>query len=374
METRAAIIEHAGGPLRIETVELAAPAAGEVRVRMAACGICRSDLHAIDGGEDVRFPAVLGHEGAGVVDAVGPGVTHVTPDDFVVLSWTPACGACPPCRRGEVHLCQGVRMSAGTDGPLRWGERGLDRFMRLGAFSEHVIVPERMAVPVPPRLPATEACLIGCGVMTGFGAATHTAAVRAGECVVVFGCGSVGLAAIQGARIAGAGQIIAVDPMADRRALAQRLGATAVLDPDGAGAHILGLTEDGVDVALECVGKPDVMVTAYSVLRPGGRAVVVGLPDLSATVEFAAVALLTERSIGGSMYGSATPARDFPHLVHLCAQGTLDLASLVGCVRPFTTTDVNAGIADMRAGTYARVVLTFGDAPPPPGGPAPGSA
>ena len=250
-------------------------------------------------------------------------------------------------------------MSVGTDGPLRWGERGLDRFMGLGAFSEHVVVPERMAVPVPGELPAVQACLIGCGVMTGFGAARNTAAIQPGERVAVFGCGGVGLAAIQGARVAGASEIIAVDPIPARRALAEKLGATMTLSADGAGGAIRVHTGDGVDVAIECVGSTEIMVAAFSLVRPGGRAVVVGLPDLSATVEFAALALLTERSIGGSMYGSATPARDFPALVTLAQRGDLDLASMVERVRPFTTEEVNAGITDMRAGTYTRVVLSF---------------
>ncbi len=363
MQTQAAILERQGEPLRVETVEVADPARGEVRVRMQACGICRSDLHAIDGGEDVQVPAVLGHEGAGIVDAVGPDVTLVQPGANVILSWTPACGTCPPCGRGEVHLCQGVRMSVGAEGPLRWGKQGLDRFMGLGAFCEHVVVPERMAVPVPPVIPATEACLIGCGVMTGFGAATNSAAVQPGERVAVFGCGGVGLAAIQGARIAGAAEILAFDPLPQRRALAERLGATLVADAQAAGETIRSRTEDGVDVAIECVGNPEVMVAAFSYLRPGGRAIVVGLPDLSATVEFAALALLTERSIGGSMYGSATPRLDFPKLVRLVQDGDLDLASMVEHVRPFTTDEVNAGIADMRAGTYTRVVLAFSPTP-----------
>jgi len=356
VKTRAAIIESKGGDLRVDEVDLAEPGPGEVRVQIEACGICRSDLHAIDGGESVRFPAVLGHEAAGLVEALGSDVAGLAEGDRVVLSWTPACGRCPPCRRGDVQLCQGLRMSTGGEGPLTWQGRGLDRFMALGAFSECVVVPARMAVPVGPHIPATHACLIGCAVMTGFGAATKTANVRWGESVAVVGCGGVGLSAIQGARIAGAARIIAIDPTEERRAAALQLGATDALDAPEAVQRVVEMT-GGVDAAIECVGKSQTMLDAFNMVRPGGRAVVVGLASFADTLPIPPIMLLTEKSLTGSIYGSANPALDFPKLVALYGQGRLDLDALLSKTRPLD--EVNEGIAEMREGKLTRVVLTF---------------
>lgn len=357
MKTRAAILADRNEPISIEEVDLAEPEAGEVRVKIEACGICRSDLHAIDGNEDVVLPAVLGHEAAGVIEAVGDGIRTERVGESVILSWSPLCGECPPCKRGEVHLCQGVRMSTGGKGPMTWKGQGLDQFMRLGAFAEHVVVPESMAIPYPAELPATHACLIGCGVMTGFGAATKTAHVRSGETVVVLGCGAVGLAAIQGAVTAGATRIIAVDPIADRREAALRVGATDAVTSDEATRTVGTLTEDGADAVIECVGRPETMLLAFSLIRPGGRAIVVGLPEFGEKLSFPAIGLLTERSIGGSMYGSADPEKDFPAIATLHTEGRLDLGQLVTKVRPFE--EINEGIAEMREGKEIRVVLTF---------------
>lgn len=356
MKTRAAIIESKDAPLRIEEVDLAGPGPGHVRVRIEACGICRSDLHAIDGGESIRFPAVLGHEAAGVVDALGAGVESLSVGDRVVLSWTPACGACPACRRGDVQLCHGLKMSAGLDGPLVWNGRGLDRFMALGAFSEHVVVPERMAVPVVGAIPSAHACLIGCAVMTGFGAVVNTASLRWGESVAVIGCGGVGLAAVQGARIAGASRIFAIDPIEERRKAALSVGATDALDAS-AGPDVIAATNGGVDAAIECVGKSQTIVDAFNMIRSGGRAIVVGLPRFEDTLSIPAVLLLTEKSIKGSIYGSANPAVDFQKVVDLAEQGRLDLAALVSKTMPLSA--VNDGIAEMREGKLVRVVLTF---------------
>jgi S-(hydroxymethyl)glutathione dehydrogenase/alcohol dehydrogenase len=356
VKTRAAIIKESGGPMRVEEVDVAEPGSGEVRVRVEACGICRSDLHAIDGNEDVVFPAVLGHEAAGVVDACGPEVVSLDEGDRVVLSWTPACGQCASCMRAQPHLCAGIRMSAGDGGPLTWNGRNLDRFMGLGAFSEHVVVPERMAIAIRGTVPAAHACLIGCGVMTGFGAATKTAGVRRGESVAVIGCGGVGLAAVQGARIARAETVFAIDPLPERRELALRLGATDGFDSAGA---VAAVTADagGVDVAIECVGRTQTMEDAFAVLRPGGRAVVVGLPESGARLALDPLGLLVEKSLTGSMYGTADPKRDFPELVALYDRGSLDLAALVAGELPLD--EINHGIERSRRGPSGRIVITF---------------
>ena len=358
MKTKAAIIEAKNTPLLLEEVELADPGPGEVCIKIEACGICRSDLHAIDGGEGVTFPAVLGHEAAGIVAALGPGVQRLREGDRVILSWTPACGRCPPCLRDEVQLCQRLRMSTGTEDSLSWNGRGLDRFMGLGAFREHVVVPEGMAIPFSGEIPAAHACLIGCAVMTGFGAAAKTAAVRWGESVAVIGCGGVGLSAIQGARVAGASMILAIDPIEERRQAALHVGASVALDIPDAVGNVLEATGGGVEVAIECVGRSEAMLDAFNMIRPGGRAVVVGLPNFNDTLNIPAIVLLaTEKSIKGSIYGSAHPMRDFPRLVSLYDQGKLDLATLIGKTRPLS--EVNEGIAEMRQGNLTRVVLTF---------------
>ena len=357
MKTQAAILESKDSPFKIEEVDLADPGMGEVRVRIEACGICRSDLSALAGKEPIRFPAVLGHEGAGVVEAVGPGVRALKEGDKVILSWTPACGACPPCKRGEVHLCRKLAMSTGGKGALSRGGKGIDRFMALGAFCRHVVVPESMAVAVKSDLSPVCACLIGCGVTTGFGAATKTAALRWGESAAVIGCGGVGLSAIQGARVAGASRIFAIDPVEERRQAALKVGATDALDPKGAAGKVMSSTDGGVDVAIECVGRPATMLGAFNLIRPGGRAIVVGLPGFGEMLQIPAILLLTGKTITGSIYGSANPAVDFQKIAALAAQGRVDLNTLAGKVRPFA--EINEGVAEMKEGKLTRVVLSF---------------
>lgn len=357
MKTHAAIATSADQAFVIEEADLADPGAGEVRIQMQACGICRSDLSALEGKETVEFPVVLGHEGSGQVEALGAGVQSVKEGDAVVLSWTPACGTCPGCLRGEVHLCDGINMTTGSQGPLSLDDRTLDRFMGLGAFSEYVVVPERMAVPVRSGLKPEHTCLIGCGVTTGFGAAVNTAAVRWGERVVVIGCGGVGLAAIQGARVAGASRIYAVDPIVERRQAALNLGASIALEPEQAVSQIMQETQGGADVAIECVGAIATMQTAFQVIRPGGRSIVVGLPAYTEMLEVPAIMLLREKSITGSIYGSANPAVDFQKIADLGDQGQLLFEPLVDKTRHFS--EINEGFAEMREGSLVRVVLTF---------------
>jgi Zn-dependent alcohol dehydrogenase len=357
MKTHAAIAFSPDADFEIREVDLAEPEPGEVRVKMEACGICRSDLSALEGKETVEFPVVLGHEGAGLIEATGANVEGVSVGDRVVLSWTPACGVCPGCQRGELQLCEQINMTTGSTGPLALEGRSLDRFMGLGAFCEHVVVPEAMAVPVQSTLESSHACLIGCGVTTGFGAAVNTASIRWGESVAIFGCGGVGLAAIQGARVAGASRIIAVDPIEQRRQAALRVGATVALEPTGAVTQILDDTRGGADVAIECVGKPSTMLDAFNAVRAGGRSIVVGLPAYTEMLELPAIMLLREKSIKGSVYGSSNPRIDFQKLASLGESGNLDFEPLVDKIRHFS--EINEGFAEMREGTLTRVVLTF---------------
>lgn len=356
MKIQAAIAYTNDSPFVIEEVDLADPGKGEVRVKIAACGICRSDLSALEGKETVEFPVVLGHEAMGTIESVGEGVTNLKEGERVILSWSPECGTCAGCERGEVHLCSGINMTTGSQGPLSKDGVPLDRFMGLGAFAEYIVVPEAMAVPFDSQLPAEHACLIGCGVTTGFGAAVNTAAIRWGETVVVLGCGGVGLAAIQGARIAGASRIIAIDPMEERRNVALKVGATDAIPPDDTVKTVLSMT-GGVDCAIECVGSIPTMQDAFFMIRDGGRAVIVGLPGYTEKLDLPAIMFLRERKLTGSIYGSASPHRDFSKFAALGESGRLDFASLVDKTRPFS--EINEGFADMQAGLLTRVVLTF---------------
>jgi S-(hydroxymethyl)glutathione dehydrogenase/alcohol dehydrogenase len=357
MKTQAAIARSENEPFTIEEVDLADPGPGEVRVKMAACGICRSDLSALEGKETIEFPVVLGHEGAGTIEATGEGVISLKEGDPVVLSWTPACGVCAACKRNEVHLCEGINMTTHRQGPLQQGGEGLDRFMGLGAFCEHVVVPQAMAISVRSQLDPSRACLIGCGVTTGFGAAVNTAAIRWGETVTILGCGGVGLAAIQGARIAGAARIFAIDPIPQRRQAALNVGATEALETEGAIEKIQRSSAGGTDVAIECVGKPATMLDCFNVIRQGGRAIVVGLPAFTETLTIPAIMLLREKVLTGSIYGSANPAVDFQKIATLGEQGQLQFDPLVDKTRHFS--QINEGFAEMREGKLTRVVLTF---------------
>ncbi len=357
MKTQAAISRSPDSDFTIEEVELDDPQSGEVRVRMQACGICRSDLSALEGKETIQFPSVLGHEGAGIVEAVGTDVRSVKEGDPVVLSWSPACGTCGACYRGEVHLCEAINMTTGGQGPLKLAGEPLDRFMGLGAFAEHVVVPAAMAVPVQTNLDPIHSCLIGCGMTTGFGAAANTAAIRWGESVAIYGCGGVGLAAIQGAVVAGAARIFAIDPIAERRQAALILGATSALEPFEAAKRITRETRGGADVAIECVGHIDTMLDAFNTIRSGGRAVIVGLPGYTEMLELPAIMLLREKSITGSIYGSSNPAVDFQKIASLGDSGQLQFAPLVEKTLHFS--EINQGFSDMREGRLVRVVLTF---------------
>ncbi len=357
MKTQAAIARSSNEDFTIEEVELADPGPGEVRVKIEACGICRSDLSALEGKETIQFPAVLGHEAAGTVDRLGGDVRSVREGDKVVLSWTPACGVCPACMKGEVHLCLGINMTTERKGPLSQGGEGLDRFMGLGAFCEHIVVPEAMAVPIASSLDPTHACLIGCGVTTGFGAAVNTAAIRWGESVAVLGCGGVGLAAIQGARIAGASRIIAIDPIEQRREVALRVGATEGYGPEDIVKKVLSKTEGGVDCAIECVGNTATMQDCFNMIRQGGRAIIVGLPAFTEMLTIPAIMLLREKVLTGSIYGSANPSVDFRKIAALGESGKLEFEPLVDKIRDFS--EINKGFEEMRAGSVTRVVLRF---------------
>lgn len=362
LTARAAVAFEQGAPLRVEEVVVRAPGPGEVRVRVAACGICASDLHVWRSGEGITFPAVLGHEASGVVEAVGPGVTQVAVGQGVVIAWIPRCGTCRACRAGRTHLCAAMRTHA-DDGSLSLRGASLGRYMSVSGLSECIVVRECCAIPVPEGLSLRSVCPVGCGVTTGFGAAVITGAARWGESVAVFGCGCVGLSAVQGARVAGAVRIVAVDPNRDRLALARELGATHAVSPEDGDpvAAVQALTDGGVDLAVEAAGSAAVARQAFDAIAPGGRAVVVGLTSYAEEIRIPMVSLLLDRSLHGSIHGSADPARDFPRLFALAERGELRIEAMAG--PDFPLEKVNDAFESLATGRGVRPRVVFEAAP-----------
>lgn len=364
-QVRAAVLREVGGPLGVAEVDLAPLGAGSVRVRLAASGLCRSDLSVVEGTFPLPTPTVLGHEGAGVVTEVGGDVEGLREGDRVVLSWVVPCRRCPACLRGRAELCDhGMDHAFGhrhgtLDGHDVWAAFG------TATLAEETIVPAAAAIPIRDDLPLDLAALLGCAVLTGVGAVVHAAGVRPGERVAVIGCGGVGLAAIQGARLAGAGTIIAVDRVPAKAALARSNGATEVVD---ASAHdpveaVRELTGGrGVDHAIEVVGASATIAQAYAMACRGGTVTVVGAGAADDQVTFPALSLMADaKRLQGSVYGGADPARDIPWLVDLARSGALDLEALVSARRPLG--DLDQAVQEMRAGSAARTLITFGGPP-----------
>ncbi len=364
LSMKAAVLHAAGEPFVVEEVELAAPGPHEVRVRIDASGVCHSDWNAATGASATPLPAVLGHEGSGVVEETGGAVTAVSPGDAVVLSWLPACGTCPACLRGRPTLCgaatreMGVGSLPGGGFRLSRGGGRLHHYSYLSTFAEHAVVHERSCIPLPPGTDPEVAALVGCAVMTGIGAVINRAKVLPGSSVAVFGAGGVGLSAIMGARLAGAETIIAVEPSGPRRALALELGATHALDGQGPGTAeaLLEYSDGGVDYAFEAAGLPPLLEFAFSVTRPGGMVVAIGVPPDGSVVSLPGPQLVrSEKVVTGTFYGSARPGTDMPMILRLHAQGRLPLGRLVG--KRYRLGEVNEAFADMRAGGSARAVL-----------------
>ncbi len=362
---RAAVFRAPGAPILVEDVELAPPRAGEVRVRIAAAGVCHSDLHVRDGDWPLPLPMVLGHEGSGTVVETGRGVDHLEVGDQVVLSWIAPCGTCGPCRRGHPVQClvaSGVVSPRGvlTDGTSRLSVHGqtVHHYMGVSAFAEEAVVPAAGAIRINPAAPLDVVSLVGCGVATGVGAVRNTARVEAGASVVVLGCGGVGLSVVQGARLAGAERIIAVDLRADKTALALRLGATDVLDASAFDTveAVRDLLPEGVDYAFDAVGGRVLTEQCVAVLGMGGTAVVVGIPRAGVRATFDPGTLVAmEQRIIGSNYGGIDPAHDIPRLVEEYLAGDLMLDELVSCRRPLV--EVAESLDDLAAGSTLRQLL-----------------
>jgi S-(hydroxymethyl)glutathione dehydrogenase / alcohol dehydrogenase len=362
---RAAVLTGVNATLRVTDVDLAPPRAGEVMVKVAASGLCGSDLNAMTGKRTlVPFPAVLGHEASGVVVESGPGVKRLREGDAVLLSIVPSCGSCGACAARRPNYCAAAAaaMAAGAllDGTRRLssGGRELHHFLTVSSFAEYAVVPASGAIALPPSMPLDQAALLSCAVLTGFGAVHNTARVAAGSRVAVYGCGGVGLNIVQGARLAGAGRIIAIDVSGDKLELARRLGATDTVDarsddPVAAVRDLIG----GADHAFEALGREETVQQAWASLDVRGQLVLVGLLPGGARLALDADPFVSEQSIKGCYFGSADLGRDIPVLVGHYLRGDLALDELI--TRRITLDELEDAFADLRAGRGTRSVLVF---------------
>jgi Zn-dependent alcohol dehydrogenase len=354
MKTRAALFREPGRPLDVVEVDLEEPGPGHVLVRMAAVGICGSDLHIVRGEWRRPTPMVLGHEGAGFVERVGADVPGLAPGDRVVLSWAPSCGKCRPCRQGRPVACEPLRagIAKGTlpDGTTRMRVDGetVYRMTSIGALSEWIVVPAKAALPLPDDVSLEEGALIGCAALTGVGAVLNRARVEPGSTVVVVGAGGVGQFCVQGARIAGASAIVAVDPIPARREQARRLGATAAVPPEE--------VEGEFDYAFDAVGGRETFALAVRATRGGGTLVAVGMPPAGTTIELDPFQLTNEEKwLTGSLYGSEDPAVALPRLLEHVRAGRLDLEHALGPRFPLER--VNEAVEASLGGEPGRVLV-----------------
>ncbi|WP_458758525.1 Zn-dependent alcohol dehydrogenase [Afipia sp. TerB] len=367
LQYRAAVLRQSGTPLSIERITAPAPSANDVVVRMRAASLCHTDLEVIDGSLRYPLPMILGHEASGIVEEIGSAVTNVRVGDHVVLSWNPNCGHCFHCDRDQPILCEtylgegpkGVHFDGQSKATLPSGQ-ALAHLMFLGAFAEYCVLPAQQAIAVSKDIPFDRSCLIGCGVMTGVGAALNVADIRHGDTVLVIGCGAVGLAAIQGAVMAGAGHVIAVDLSDDKLALAKKLGATQTVnagteDPVEAAKSVT--RGRGADVVLESAGHPIAFRQTTEAVRSGGQVIWLGKIDITGDVSFRWGSLMGEKRLRRSSYGGARPRRDFPFLAKAYLDGRLKLDELI--TSRIKLDDINEGCDKLRAGQTIRTVIEF---------------
>jgi Zn-dependent alcohol dehydrogenase len=361
---RAALLEAPNTELKVvDDIDIAPPGPGQIRVRVVNCGVCHSDLHVVDGGLPGMMPTVLGHEAGGIVEEVGAGVLDLAVGDKVIMTLRPVCGRCYFCVRNQPSLCSGPGgMMAMGPPPLSRGGEPVYPGIGMGAFAEQVIVYQNAAVKVPDDTPLEIACVIGCAVQTGVGAVLNTAQVEAGATVLVQGLGGVGMSIVQGARIAGASQVIVSDPFAERRELAAAFGATSAIDPnaqDVVSAVQAATGQIGVDYAFDAVGVPALVETGLNACRPGGTTVCVGVPKMTDAYTVQALFFaMGEKKLTGCFLGSSNPQREFPRLLDLWRHGRLDLEGMVTARRPLA--EINEAFADMKAGHGLRTVLDIG--------------
>ena len=369
MKTRAAVLRGTGQPFEIEELELDPPKAGEVLIRYVAAGLCHSDEHLRHGDIVPRFPLVGGHEGAGVIEEVGPGVTRLKPGDHVICSFLPVCGHCRWCSTGKSNLCDlGATILDGVlpDGTYRFHDAdGTDigGMCMLGTFSQYSTISENSAVKVDDDLPLDKVVLIGCGVPTGFGSATHAANTEPGDTIAIYGIGGIGINTVQGAALAGARNVVAIDPLANKREMAEKLGAThSCENAEQAHELIQELTRGvGADKAIITVGVVDseVVTSAFNAIRKGGTVVVTGLADPAKNTIQISGALLTlfEKRIQGSLFGSGDPFHDIPRMVELYRSGDLKLDELI--TQTYSLDEVNQGYQDLVDGKNIRGVIVY---------------
>ncbi len=369
MKITAAVLDAIGAagpyaqtqPLRLASLDLAPPRAGELLVKIDACGLCHSDLSVVNGDRPRPMPMAIGHEAAATVLEAGPG-SRFAAGDRIVLAFLPACGQCPTCASGQGYLCATAAAANGAGALLGGGSRlsedghSVHHHLGVSAFASHAVIDERSAVKIPSDIAPEIAALFGCAVLTGVGAVFNTAAVRPGESVAVYGLGGVGLAALLGALAAGAQPVIAIDTVAAKRDLALELGAAAAVHPDDAAATIAALTGGGADVAIESVGRARVLADAYKATRRGGRTVTVGLPNPAEMLEIPAVSLVGDgKTLMGSYMGSSIPSRDIPRYIALWRAGRLPVEKLLTSVSPLA--EINTLLDELASGRAIRQVM-----------------
>jgi S-(hydroxymethyl)glutathione dehydrogenase / alcohol dehydrogenase len=359
---KAALLRTPGHPLSIEDVVIANPAAHEVLIRTVACGLCHSDLHFIEGTYPHPLPCIPGHEAAGIVEAIGSEVRTVKVGDAVVTCLSAFCGACEFCVTGRLSLCvsSDTRRLAGQAPRIALYDGSVvNQMLNLSAFAEQMLIHENACVAINPDMPLDRAAILGCAVTTGAGTIFNACKVTPGETIAVIGCGGVGLATINAAKIAGAGRIIAVDPIAEKRTLAMKLGATDAIDNgvDGAAALIMDMTKGGVDHAIEAVGRPASASLAVSILKRGGMATILGMLPLTERVSLGAFDLLSGKKLQGALMGANRFPVDIPRLVDFYLRGMLDLDSIVAERIPLSA--INEGFDQMKKGDAARSVVIF---------------
>jgi S-(hydroxymethyl)glutathione dehydrogenase / alcohol dehydrogenase len=358
---KAAVFHGVGEPMSIEEVEIDKPQGHEVLIRTAVAGLCHSDLHFIEGKYPTPVPAVLGHESSGVVEAVGEHVTHVKPGDHVVTCLSVFCGHCEFCSTGYLSLCSTteVKMLPGVAKRLRWKGQHLNQYLNLSSFAEQMLVHENAVVKIRPDMELDLAALLGCGVLTGYGAVAHTAKVEPGSTVAVIGCGGIGLSTINAAYMAGAARIIAVDTDPKKLATAKLFGATDGVDgaaPDMV-KQIIAMTNGGVHHAFECIGLKKTAEASFSMLRARGTATIAGMIPVGTKIELHGVDFLRERRIQGTMMGSNHFRLDIPRLIEFHMQGRLKLDQMISSRMGLG--DINEGFAAMQRGGISRTVIEF---------------
>jgi S-(hydroxymethyl)glutathione dehydrogenase/alcohol dehydrogenase len=358
---KAAVFREVNKPMEIEEVTVSKPGPREVLIRTKAAGICHSDMHFFNGSYPGKLPMVLGHESAGVVEQVGSDVHYVKPGDHVITCLSVFCGHCDQCLTGHLSLCQEPEMSRGKEEEPRisHNDQPLTPFAQLGSFAEMMLVHEHALVKVREDMPMDRAALIGCGVTTGIGAVIHTASIEPGSTVAVIGCGGIGLSAINGAALAGASRIIAVDMVASKLELARKFGATDLVDASDGEAieNVRELTGGGVHYSFEAIGLKATAEQAFRMLRPGGTATVIGMIPPGQMVELHGVDFLAEKKIQGSMMGSNRFRVDMPRFVDFYLQGKLHLDDMIS--NRIALSDINEGMAALETGEIARSVIMF---------------